>query len=506
MKYIQTNLVLLLLLTLTSSTFAQVELSQDFSQLMEIPEITTMSASESHLYVMSDLEGLAVFRLTPEKVQWLYTSAGMQQRGTKILTDVRFAYLFGDSNRLTILEPTNVLGVYSATMLPSTPRSVARLKNDLYIALGDLGLGMLSLKSPESVDSVVVYPFKEELGDESILDVKASQTGQQLFVLSDQKKLYVFAASDAGLRLNRTVELRSSITQLFSTTKQLYGVNSSGDVFEIRTRGLGLKITTIDEPISDVLDWNGTLFIRAKSGRTWYYNNLLFPYKQDILNRNFITSNSQTLWIAENNKISTVLIPDSVSTDEEITTDLVIQEIPDRVLTYPNQLIQPFIINKSQPITEVEFSVRSDLSNYKVRGQSLYWRPGPEDMGNHSFTVFVNRTDGQSDSTQFNVDVRSFNSPPRFSPVRPISIGVDEAYELDFLATDPESLSSNLVRYIGVDLPDGSTLNEDTGKFTWTPSAQQAGKNIFKIIATDQLGAASTVDVTITVLEINRDQ
>lgn len=54
-------------------------------------------------------------------------------------------------------------------------------------------------------------------------------------------------------------------------------------------------------------------------------------------------------------------------------------------------------------------------------------------------------------------------------------------------------------------MPDGATLNEKTGTFTWTPSDRQIGKSTFKVIATDRLGAASSVEVTLNVLDISRD-
>ncbi len=485
---------------------AQIDFSLDFSNTMEIPEVKAFSASESHLYVLSEQEGLAVFRAYPDELQWLYTSAGMQRRGDRILTDTRFAYLFGSGERLTVLEPTNVLGVYSATMLPAKPKGVARIGDKLYISLGQAGLGQLSLRSPESVDSTVVYPVKALLNGEAVLDVKSSQLGQQLFVLTSGRKVYVFSQDAEKLTLNRTVEFKADIEKLFSTGEQLYGTTAFGDIFEIRTRGLGLKLGSINEVVSDLVSWNDFIFIRGVSGRTWFIGDQLFTFKQDILSGNYITANSHNFWISENDKVSPLLMPDSLSADSrDIFSELLLEQIPDRVLTYPNSLIQPFTINATQPISEISFTVRSDVSNYKVRGQSLFWQPGPEDLGEHEFTVIVNRTDGQSDSSSFSVDVRQFNSPPRFSPIRATSIGVNEEYKFDIIATDPESLSSNLVRYIGVDLPEGSSLNEESGAFRWSPSPAQVGKHIFKVIATDQLGAASTIDVTITVLDQNRE-
>ncbi|MDZ7807973.1 MAG: Ig domain-containing protein [Gracilimonas sp.] len=113
--------------------------------------------------------------------------------------------------------------------------------------------------------------------------------------------------------------------------------------------------------------------------------------------------------------------------------------------------------------------------------------------------------DGRSDSTRFLADVRSFNSPPRFSPVRNTSIAVNEKYELTFSAIDPDNPENSIIRFIGVDMPDGASLNEKTGTFVWTPSDRQIGESTFKVIATDKLGAASSLEVTLNVLDITRE-
>ena len=146
---------LILIMSVISIQAQDEVLIQDYSQLMNIPSIRAIEASPTHLYILSDQDGMAVFRIKPENLQWLYTSSGMQRRGYHLSADVRFAYMFGENKRLTILEPTSVLGVYSATLLPQKPLAAARLQNKLYVALGESGLGALSLDTPETVDSEI---------------------------------------------------------------------------------------------------------------------------------------------------------------------------------------------------------------------------------------------------------------------------------------------------------------------------------------------------------------
>jgi hypothetical protein len=125
-------------------------------------------------------------------------------------------------------------------------------------------------------------------------------------------------------------------------------------------------------------------------------------------------------------------------------------------------------------------------------------------MGLHKFTIIATSDDGQIDSTSFMVHVSNFNQPPRFSPVQPMSIGVKQKFILNFHAVDPDGSNKNLVRYLGVNMPQGAQIDEKTGEFTWTPQLQQVGKNTFRIIATDQYGAANSITVTLTVMNIQR--
>ncbi|MDZ7682338.1 MAG: hypothetical protein U5J63_11665 [Fodinibius sp.] len=94
-------LVIALLFSITVSVQAQPTLEKDYSYVMEIPSVITMESSLAHLYVLSDSEGMAVFRTYPDSLQWLYSSTGMEQRGNTVTADIRFAYLFGNSRRLT---------------------------------------------------------------------------------------------------------------------------------------------------------------------------------------------------------------------------------------------------------------------------------------------------------------------------------------------------------------------------------------------------------------------
>lgn len=493
----------------TAEAVAQETPTQDFNQLMEVPDVVAMEASPTHLYVLSKKDGLAVFRTYPDSLQWLYTSSGMQRRGDQIMGDVRFAYLFGDSRRMTVLEPTSVLGVYSSTYLPDAPKAASRLKSDLYVALNDEGLGKLSLDTPETVDSDAELIAQEQIDGASVLDVRSSDLSNQLFVLTDAPSLLIFEKPDSVLSFQTKVTLRAPLTHIFIDNEDVWGSTANGEIFEIRSSGLGKRIGITNEPIAKILSWNNRLFVRTQSGRVWITdpNGILELWKDDVNAGNYLAGNDHGIWISENNNISKITFTDKAESAPSAGSnkEFQIKRIPNKILAYPGELLIPLELEGDPSIRNVEFSYRSGVNNARIRGQGFYWKPTVNQIGNYPFTIVASNSDGETDSTRFVVEVRSFNSPPRFSPVRASSIPMNEKYEIQFNASDPENPQNSLVRYIGVDMPDGASINERSGVFTWTPSERQVGEHTFKVIATDRMGAASSIDVTLNVLEISRD-
>ncbi len=179
-----------------------------------------------------------------------------------------------------------------------------------------------------------------------------------------------------------------------------------------------------------------------------------------------------------------------------------INPIKDQTVTYPNELLLAFQIEGDVPISEVTFSYQSGIDEAIIRGQSIYWKPEMSDAGAHQIKIIAIAPNGQTASETFTVRVRPFNAPPRFIPVRRITIPVGLPYSLPVTAFDPDGMNRNLIRYLGVNLPQGAGVNEQTGEFTWTPTAKYTGENTFRIIATDQYGAASSIDITIRVVQI----
>lgn len=509
--------LLLLFLMIGFKAIGQPVIIKDYNTLMEIPDIVTIESSPAHIYVLSESEGLAVFRTATDTLQWLYTSPNMQRRGNQINADIRFAYLYRDNSDLfTVLEPTSLLGVYSSTTLPYQPLDAARLDNYVYIAFGERGLGRLSLESPETVDSEPEILLQDESNPNII---SLTSDANRLFALDEARRIHYFIFDGEELIKQTPIRLQHAISEIKLIDNVLYGYTSNGEFYRIGTERSMRRLFSINRPVSSFDYWNNHFVIRDDNKHIWLadsdFNTTKFRDNSSSLN--LFTVSKNNLWMTEFDQLSLLLLRDDVAGAPELdesefqeerdttTSKLKLVEIDDVILPFPRALILP--INTTEPFSpdEIRFQTRSQLDNIQVRNHGLFWQPSSRDVGHHRITLIASTRDGQTDSTSFQVEIRPFNAPPRFSPVRKLSIPVNEKFELPIRAKDPDGTDPNLIRYIGIDLPDGAEIDERSGDFVWTPHRRQVGEHKFDVIATDQYGAAASLTVTINVVSLGRD-
>lgn len=504
----------LLLFFFTFGTEVTAQYNYDITQEIEIPDILDLESSEAHLYVLSESEGLVVYRAYPDSLQWLYTSTGMQRRGNRLHADIRFAYLYGDSRRLTVIEPTSVLGVYSSTVLPDVPVSTRRIGNNLYIVMRNGALGSVSLQTPESVDTqpVIVDPDRFE---GRIVNDLATDANRFLYVLSDngQIDIYQFNSAEDQLTLEESVELEKSIDKIFFADNELIGADNGGNIYLIDSSGQTRLQNELGHPIDDISFWMDEVIIRSTNGQLWIgvLGENLTRWKQSERAGNFFTVNKNRFYITEFNSIFPVLRSNEepFSDDQSATGNqpFSIQSIETVSLPFPKPFLQPIkILGYQGNVSDITLSVDSPVDGIQTRGSSLFWQPGASSTGRHQVTVTATTPRGKSTQTSFTIDVKPFNSPPRFAPSRMQSLPANEQFELKISAFDPDGTHPGLIRYLGVDLPNGASLNEQTGVFTWEPTIRQVGDHQFRIIATDQFGAAASQDYRMEVIEVTETE
>ncbi|MCH8558819.1 MAG: Ig domain-containing protein [Balneolia bacterium] len=485
------------------------QLVKNMDTLMEIPDLQALAASETHMYALSGEDGLVVFRVHADSLQWLYSSEGMQRRGNRLHADVRFAYLTGSNNRLTIVEPTSVLGVYSSTNLPSRPISMARSGDYLFLGMDSTGLFRLPLSTPEAVDTAPEQIEQDRIRRNRIYAVRVFDS--TLLALASNNELHQYRVEDGELIHEQSFSFGPAVSNLFIIDEQPVVTGSEGTVYEISSSGNLNSLFQVNGAIDDIQFWNDTYLVRTRDGQVWkaQRNGSVEQLRRDGRAGNMMALTRNQLWMTDYDQVTQlmrqqVLASSSGQSNGDANGFLQLSQISNVIVPYPRPVIIPIEFERSIDHNEVSFQIRSSISNAMIRDQGFFWQPGSRDIGTSRFTIIASTGDGQVDSTSFNVDIRAFNAPPRFNPVRPLSIPVGEEFSLPVRASDPDGSDPDLIRYLGVDLPDGARINERTGLITWTPTRRQAGEHEFQVIATDQFGSASSLSITINVMELTR--
>ncbi|MDR9388038.1 MAG: Ig domain-containing protein [Balneolaceae bacterium] len=536
-----------------------IRLVEDRATTLEIPEIVDMVSSTFHLYVMSERDGLVVFRKKETGLDWLYSATGMQKRGSTLFADDRFGYIKGERNQLTVLEPTSVLGVYSSTRFNEPFTSVARTHQTLWIAFPSLGLGTLSLESPETVDSTPEITFRDATEGCQVQDVTSNGHAHLFALMScskqDSTTTLVHIVDPPSADKDPIIENRFTVEGTFQDLHwvQTMGLFASGTerLVSVSDEGKPFFWVQLDGQLSDVHAVGNRLVVRTKTGLLWA-GSLEEGFQQvrsDVGGGNYIAEFSQQsndglvsrqsndrlvsrqsndglvnpgLFLAQYDRLQAATL--EVEQKEQVITSegrqaldpkdqqrdpssgtFSLHPIPSVTVPLPQSVILPISFTTSVSTQAVQLTLLSNIEAAQIRGRSFLWTPSSNDVGEHTFTVLATTTDGRVQTQEFRVNVRPFNAPPRFAPTRAMTVPAEEFFTTQFFALDPDGLDGELLDYRAQNLPKGATLDRETGVFEWTPSSEQMGLVRFQIVAKDQYGTASVQNVELNVVSVDAE-
>lgn len=498
----KSQLALILSLAVPAMLFSQPgSIRFDEPTLQRIPGIVAATASPTHLYVLSEYEGMVVYRTRPDTLQWLFTSEGMTNRGRQLSADTRFAYLFGSDTRISILEPTSLQGVYTSVYLPAKPKHAVRYGSVLFVNADNGGIYGIPLSNPADAERYDTLAIDGFMADGLTHMIAFSR---QILAVSG-RQLHFLDVIGNQLRLADSQRLQQEVTRLHDLNGILFASNSRGELFEVRSGGSLRNVLDVREPIETVYQQGNHYYIRAISGKAWviHTDGRTIAHRPNPESGNHIALVNNRIWMSNHEQFGRVTVTDAAG-ERPASTLLKIKPIENQILLQSRPLLVALELDGDYA-SSVRFDAKSETATPIVRGNGLFWQPAQGQSGPHRITVTAISSNGQRDSTSFTVDVRTFNQPPRFNPLRPITIPVGEAYQLPIRAIDPDGLSQDHVRYVAYDLPSGSTLSERNGLFNWTPDMRQVGVHRFRVVATDASGASSEIQVQITVRTIDLD-
>ncbi len=133
------------------------------------------------------------------------------------------------------------------------------------------------------------------------------------------------------------------------------------------------------------------------------------------------------------------------------------------------------------------------------------WTPTYEQSGVYSgITVKVTDSGNLSDQKQFNITVNHVNRPPSLEAVAPLTAIENSPVTFQLNGSDPDKEDAGKLIYSCENLPQGATLDAQSGAFNWTPNFLQAGTYNLKMKVTDSGGLTAEQTVTITIEDLNR--
>ncbi len=102
------------------------------------------------------------------------------------------------------------------------------------------------------------------------------------------------------------------------------------------------------------------------------------------------------------------------------------------------------------------------------------------------------------------IAVAEANVAPALSldPAGPFVVNENETLTIQLLGSDQNS--ADVLTYSGENLPDGASVDSETGLFTWTPSYDQSGSYTITFKVTDQGGLSASAEAEVTVNNVNR--
>jgi len=132
---------------------------------------------------------------------------------------------------------------------------------------------------------------------------------------------------------------------------------------------------------------------------------------------------------------------------------------------------------------------------------ALGWTPGYTQAGSYQVTVKVTDSGGLSAELTVSVEVTDVNRAPQLQSVAAQTI--DEGVALSFKLSATDEDTDNQLSYSINNLPDGASLDESSGQFSWTPGFEQAGNYTLQASVSDGTTESST-SISVTVNDVNR--
>jgi len=204
-------------------------------------------------------------------------------------------------------------------------------------------------------------------------------------------------------------------------------------------------------------------------------------------------------------------LSDSISfsiTVNHVNRPPVLTDISDLIVD-ENSLLK-FSISGSDPDVEdtgkIVFTAQNLPEGARFDPDSLIfsWRPNYDQSGVYSDVTFVvTDPSGLSDQKTVKITVNHVNRPPVLAEVPELETDENVLLEYQLSGNDPDREDEGKLAYSATGLPEGASVDPNTGHFSWTPNYEQSGNYQVTFFVSDgQL--TDSKSTTIVVHHVNR--
>ena len=121
-------------------------------------------------------------------------------------------------------------------------------------------------------------------------------------------------------------------------------------------------------------------------------------------------------------------------------------------------------------------------AGFNTETQTFFWTPGFDQAGDHSVVFAVQDPSGDAGVAEVLIKIANVNRAPQFA-LSNHAVRIGQTLTFDASATDPDA--DDVLTYAAAGLPDGATVDADTGLFVWTPGPGQIGDHVVSFEAFD---------------------
>lgn len=155
-------------------------------------------------------------------------------------------------------------------------------------------------------------------------------------------------------------------------------------------------------------------------------------------------------------------------------------------------------LNFTVPLTGINpalktpvLTLKTELPGLVVESGKLKWSPTKEQKTG-VYSVEVTATQGdQTDSKSFQLELLEKNTPPKIEAAKSVTAYLARPFSMTVKATDTDLPAQKLKFELEPGAPAGSTINAETGEFTWTPPASTELKDYMITIKVSDSGIPS---------------